>query len=148
MVGSMGGMGALMHERLYPGDVDGLLLLAPYLGDRAILKEIRDAGGLAQWTPGPVQPVTAKTWQRELWRHLQGWGRDSARTRQVWLAYGDRDRLRDAIALLTPLLPADHVMVRSGGHTWTGWSPAAGDLLRRAAAATQENDSTATQSLP
>lgn len=145
---SMGGMGVLMYERLYPGDVDGLLLLAPYLGDRAILKEIRDAGGLAQWAPGPVQPVTAKTWQRELWRHLQGWQRDPARTRRVWLAYGDRDRLRDAIGVLAPVLPADHVMVRPGGHTWTVWSPAAGELLRRADAAPQENDSAATQSSP
>ncbi len=135
---SMGGMGTLMHERLYPGDVDGLLLLAPYLGGRAILNEIRQAGGLAQWTPGPEQPVTAKSWQRELWRHLQSWRQDPARTRQVWLAYGDRDRLRDAIALLAPQLPADRVLVLPGGHTWTVWSPAAGELLRRAEAATQE----------
>ena len=31
MGASMGGMGTLMYDRAYPGDADGLVLLAPYL---------------------------------------------------------------------------------------------------------------------
>jgi Putative esterase len=129
---SMGGMGVLMYERLHPGEADGLVLLAPFLGEDDLLDEIRDAGGIAQWNAGPQQEVDSKTWRRELWRHLQTWSRDPKPAQRVWLAYGDRDRLRDAASLLAPLLPADQVMVRPGGHTWTVWSPAIGEILRRA----------------
>ncbi len=133
---SMGGMGVLMYERLHPGEADGLVLLAPYLGERDLLDEIRDAGGIAKWNAGPQQEVNSKTWQRELWRHLKTWSGDPKPAQRVWLAYGDRDRLRDAVPLLAPLLPVDQVLVRDGGHTWTVWSPAVGDVLRRVDAKT------------
>lgn len=119
---SMGGMGTLMYERLHPGELDGLVLLAPFLGDRPLLREIRQAGGLAAWDPGPVQQVDGKTWQRELWRHLKSWSGDSDRPRQVWLAYGDRDYLRDTLPPLAGLLPEDQVSTLPGGHTWTVWN--------------------------
>lgn len=119
---SMGGMGTLMYERLHPGELDGLVLLAPFVGDRPLLREIHQAGGLAAWEPGPEQPVGAKTWQRELWRHLKGWSGDSARPQQVWLAYGDDDYLRDTLPPLAGLLPADQVSMLPGGHTWTVWT--------------------------
>jgi hypothetical protein len=133
---SMGGMGVLMYERAHPGQLDGLVLLAPYLGDRPLLKEIRDAGGISRWNPGPPQEVNTQTWQRELWRHLQTWSRDPQQAQRVWLAYGDRDRLREAVPVLAPLLPADQVLVREGGHTWTVWSPAIGEVLQRVDAKT------------
>ena len=43
-----------------------------------------------------------------------------------------RDRLRKAMPLLIPALQQDQVMVREGGHTWTVWSPAMGEVLRKA----------------
>lgn len=133
---SMGGMGGLMYDRLYDGEIDGLVLLAPYLGERELLREIRDAGGVAAWNAGPVPAaVDADNFSRELWRHLQGWQRKPSRARKAWLAYGDGDRLREADAILASLLPPDHVLVPPGGHTWTVWSPAARELLLRADAA-------------
>lgn len=128
---SMGGMGTLLYERLHPGELDGLVLMAPYLGDRPILREVAAAGGLAQWRPGPEQPIDAGNWQRELWRHLQSLQRDPDRARRIWLTYGDRDRLRAAMPLLTPALPPAQVLVRDGGHAWKVWSPALGEVLRR-----------------
>ena len=129
---SMGGMGVLLYDRLHPGEMDGLVLLAPYVGDRKLLREIGAAGGIAQWNAGPAQEVNADTWQREIWRHIQGWSRDPQQAGRVWLAYGDRDRLRNAMPLLTPALVQDQVLVREGGHTWTVWSQAIGEVLRRA----------------
>jgi pimeloyl-ACP methyl ester carboxylesterase len=131
---SLGGFGALLYDRAYPGQMDGLLLLSPYLGNRAIHREIRDAGGLARWNPGPVQPMGPTTFQRELWRYLKHWADDPARTRTVWLAYGDHERFRKPIELLSPLLAPDHVLMLPGRHDWTLWTPAARALLRRAAA--------------
>ena len=131
---SMGGMGALLYDRAYPGDADGLVLLAPYLGDRAILQEIADAGGVATWDAGPPQAIDADNWQHEVWRHLQTWARDPDRARNVWLAYGDRDRLRRAMPLLEPLLRPEQILVRPGGHAWTMWSPAMREVLTAASA--------------
>ena len=135
---SMGGMGTLMYDRAYPGDADGLVLLAPYLGDRKLLEEIR-ARGLGQWDAGPVPAaVDADNYQRELWRHLQGWRDAPARTRSVWLGYGADDRLAEAMPPLAGLLPQDHTVVAEGGHAWKVWSPLARRLLTAAGPARLE----------
>ncbi len=82
----------------------------------------------------PVQPMGPDTFQRELWRSLQHWSSDPARTRSVWLAYGDSEPFRTPIELMSPLLPPDHVVMLPGHHDWTLWTPAAEALLQRAAA--------------
>lgn len=129
---SLGGMGSLMYDRAYPGEVNGLVLLAPYLGEPPLIAEIRAAGGLATWQPGPPRAPTRDDWQRALWQHLQGWALEPGRTRNVWLAYGEDDPLRAALPLLAPLLPPDHVLLRPGGHAWRAWTPALRKLLQRA----------------
>jgi pimeloyl-ACP methyl ester carboxylesterase len=69
---SMGGLGAFLHEREYPGEVKGLILLAPFLGD--ILKlfaEIDAAGGAIAWAreqPAAAAHGSKAEFQRELWR--------------------------------------------------------------------------------
>lgn len=131
---SLGGLGGLLYDQAHPGGLDGLVLLAPFLGDRAILEEIAAAGGIARWDAGPAQALAPDTWQREFWRDLQAWLREPANTRRVWVIYGERDRLRAALPLLAPLLPPGHVLVRPGGHTWRVWSPAMRDALEAASA--------------
>lgn len=136
---SMGGMGTLLYDAAYPGELDGLVLFAPYLGDKSLLREIHDAGGVARWQPGPPQPVNAETWQRELWRHLQTWSSQPLQAQRVWLAYGDTDRLREAMPLLETLLPPAQVLRREGGHAWKVWSAAAIDVFHAIDAETAAN---------
>ena len=127
---SLGGLGALMYDIQWPGTIDGMVLMAPYLGDKPLLDQIAAAGGLAQWNPGPLPAkVDGHNFQRELWRHLKTWSEDPSRADNVWLAYGDRDYLRDSMPALTPLLPASHVLVRRGSHNWTVWTPASAEIL-------------------
>lgn len=131
---SLGGMGALMYDRAHPGAVDGIVLLAPYLGEKPLLQEIAAAGGIAAWNPRPAADVVdAGNFQLELWRHLQTWSRHPDKAKNIWLAYGDRDRLRDAMPLLIPLLRKEQVLVRNGGHAWSVWSPATKDILTQVA---------------
>lgn len=132
---SLGGMGALLYDRDYPGQAHGLLLMSPYLGDKAIHHEIRAAGGLARWNPGPPQPIGPDTFQRELWRYLQHWSLDPARTDTVWLAYGEQERFRRPIELMSPQLPAGHVLMLPGRHNWSLWQPALLRLLQASAPA-------------
>lgn len=129
---SLGGLGALLYDQAHPGAVHGLLLLSPYLGDASIRHEIEAAGGLAAWQPGPRQPMGPDTFQRELWRYLQHWRQDPRRVATTWLAYGDRERFRAPIELMSPLLPPTHVLMLPGHHDWTLWSTALPALLRRA----------------
>jgi len=136
MGASMGGMGTLLYEQAYPGELDGLVLLAPYLGRGRVLREIVDAGGIEQWSPGPVPAERNRgNFDRELWRHLQTWLSDPDLGERVWLAYGSEDRLRDAVPVFSPLIPEAQVLERPGGHAWSVWVPAAGDVLARARAA-------------
>lgn len=127
---SLGGMGAILYDRDYPGQVDGMVLLAPYLGERRIHEEIRAAGGVAAWEPGTARDA-ADAWQRDLWRHLKTWSREPERTREAWLAYGEGDYLRDSMPLLAALLPGDQVHVTQGKHAWSTWTPLAEAVLRR-----------------
>lgn len=128
---SMGGMGVLMYDREYPGDATGLVLLAPYLGGRKVLKQINEAGGLANWDAGPVPPsVDGNNFDRELWRYLKTWqNQNKTRSNHVWLAYGKSDRLSSAMPPLQKLLKPEHVFVREGGHAWVVWAPAAKEIF-------------------
>ncbi len=93
----MGGLGALFHERVYPGQVSGLILLAPFVGDDLkLFAEIDAAGGPGPWAIS--QPASAvqrnKTeYQRELWLFLGRRQIDHGLRLKIWLAYGDGDRL-------------------------------------------------------
>jgi len=122
---SMGGMGTLMYDREYPGDAKGLVLLAPYLGSKKVLEQINQSGGLQNWEAGPVPAtVDRNNFDRELWRYLKTWqAQGNSRGKDVWLAYGDKDRLKDATPPLQKLLPQDHVFLRPGGHAWVVWTP-------------------------
>lgn len=132
---SMGGLGVLLYDQAYPGAADGLVLLAPFLGNARLLREIQAAGGIASWQPGPrPAAVDRGNYQRELWRHLQSWPA-SGRGDSVWLAWGDRDRLRRAVPVIAPLLAPAQMLERPGGHAWTVWTPAAAEIFARIAAA-------------
>jgi len=127
---SLGGLGALMYDGQWPGTIDGIVLMAPYLGEKPLLRQITAAGGLARWNPGPLpEKIDGHNFQHELWRHLQSWAREPSRANNVWLAYGDHDYLRDTMPSLAPLLPPSHVLVRPGSHDWSVWTPASVEIL-------------------
>ncbi|MEO5596460.1 MAG: alpha/beta hydrolase [Lysobacteraceae bacterium] len=129
---SLGGMGTLLYEQHYPGELRGLVLWAPYLGEKPLLKEIDSAGGLAPWQPGPVPALVDKNnFQRETWRWLQGWNGKSDPAQRVWLGFGEHDKLRYAMPAITPLLAGDHVFVRPGRHAWTTWNMLATEMFQR-----------------
>ena len=59
---SLGGLGSVIVGYTNPKHVDGMLLLAPYLGPDSLISEIETAGGLRAWTPAPQAIDYVKLW--------------------------------------------------------------------------------------
>ncbi len=115
---SLGGLGAAIYARDRPGEVDGLLLLAPYLGDKEILGEIEKAGGPRAWRAAGELPERDL---RRLWVWLQGYATPGVPRPPLLLGYGDSDRLRRGHRMLATLLAPERVLHTPGGHTWRAW---------------------------
>lgn len=119
---SMGGYGAIAFAEKYPGQVTGILLLAPYLGQNKVVKDIESAGSLGAWDP---EAFDAKGSERTahsvtIWRWLQTGG-NRPKGPIVLLGSGRDDRHMRELKLLVPLLPSDRVRVVPGGHDWDPW---------------------------
>lgn len=127
---SMGGFGALHHAQQHAAEIDGVIVLAAYLGDRRIFKEIEAAGGLAGWQPDPPVTPTRKNFQRQLWSWLHRTTAAGAQAPTLLLGYGDDDRLAAANRLLGAALPEDQVVHRPGGHDWPVWRELLAALLK------------------
>lgn len=114
---SIGGFGALIHEEVLPGGTAGLVVLAPYLGERALSATIQHVGGLAQWK-APAGPLPLDEMETRLWRWLQA---DHATKPPVYLGYGTGDRFAFSHRLLGSALPPGRVFTTPGGHDWPEW---------------------------
>ena len=118
---SLGGFGALAYSIENPGEVDQIVILAPFLGDDPIIDEIEAAGGLAEWQPGTIGD---DDFQRRLWAGLRERlvVESGRRFPQVWLGYANGDRFARANRLLADHLPRrDRVFTIPGGHDWPEW---------------------------
>lgn len=119
---SLGGIGTLYYSRAHLGEVTGVLALAPYLGDRPLIDEIDDQGGLATWQAPPRADVlTPDNYQREIWRWLQALTRGRERGPDIYVGFGRSDKLAREDTLLAEALPDDHVYLIPGTHDWTTW---------------------------
>jgi len=113
---SLGGLFALDYAASYPDELDGLCLLAPYLGNRILTAEIIRAPGLAAWQPGKLAETDE---ERRIWRYIKTRRADS---RPLYLGFGREDRFSTAHELLAKALPTDSVDVIAGGHEWSTWA--------------------------
>jgi pimeloyl-ACP methyl ester carboxylesterase len=110
---SLGGLVALDYASTHPGELDGLCLLAPYLGNRMLTNEIA-ASGLAGWQPGELVESDA---ERRIWRYIKS----RADSWPLLLGYGKSDRFSAAHDVLGAALPTEWVEVVAGGHEWSTW---------------------------
>jgi len=114
---SLGGLGALLYEREHPGQIDAIVLLAPYLGDKdSLFEAIAGAGGPGAWASG--RDSRLGTIEEQLWTFL---GNRWSTFPPTWLLAGQSDRLGQGHRVLATLLPAERVKFIAGGHDWKTW---------------------------
>ena len=112
---SMGGFGSLLYASENPDQVDGVILLAPFLGDNSSIDEIAASGGLASWNS---ELSKLKDYEIAIW----AWLRDS--DTPVILGFGESDGMAEGYRrVLTDVLEPSSVYTLEGGHKWTTWKP-------------------------
>ena len=125
---SLGGMGALLYAREHPELVEGVVLLAPFLGTHGTIAELTQAGSFNDWV---AKRSGATAPERQLLTWLQGHLATGAKLPRIFLGHGERDRFADGHRLLAAQLPASQVVRVNGGHDWAAWTQAWEAILAR-----------------
>lgn len=115
---SLGGMGALLYASTHAALVEGLVLLAPFLGTRGTMAELAKAGGLAAWSPaGSI----ATDHEQRMLKWLQGFLLRQPERPALYLGYGCDDRFAPGHRILAEAMRQDDVVTEAGGHDWDSW---------------------------
>lgn len=115
---SLGGMGALLYAGAYAANVQGLILLAPFLGTQGTIAALAAAGGFAS-VSASNSAITAAEGQMLAW--LQDYLTRRPINPALYLGYGRADRFARGHRMLAGTLPADRVVTEAGGHDWDTW---------------------------
>lgn len=119
---SLGGLGATLYSQSHPDEIDGILLLAPYLGNPANVLQKYEQGALLDPSSGRREahigfPMT-------IWPYLHAIASPTNNdVPRLLLGYGTEDRFSDAHRLLAGYLPDDQVHAIAGDHSWETWYP-------------------------
>jgi pimeloyl-ACP methyl ester carboxylesterase len=114
---SLGGMGALLYAALPEARLEGIVLLAPFLGTPGTIAEVEAAGGLNGWKAGGVATAPEARmlgWLQDYLKHLPG-------RPKLYLGYGLADRFARGHNLLGACLAAAQKFTQAGGHDWETW---------------------------
>jgi pimeloyl-ACP methyl ester carboxylesterase len=114
---SLGGLGSILCTLRRRADVEGVLLLAPFLGTRGIVAEVAAAGGLA----GLARQAESEDMEIRFLAEL-GAALVDENFPWIYLGYGLQDRFLGASELLAACLPPHRVLTIPGGHDWETWS--------------------------
>jgi hypothetical protein len=112
---SLGGFLALLYAEHHPECCDGLLLLAPYLGNRMILNDL-ERQLAAPASEGAEAPELAE--ERRVWRFIR---HPPPGSPPVRLGFGSADRFATAHRLMARSLPSAQVSEVPGAHDWPVW---------------------------
>lgn len=135
---SLGGLGSLLyslHGDPEPGEIEGLVTLAPFLGENDLIAEIDAAGGPLSWSPegSLTGPPSRETVGPLLWSRIAEWHAKrqagAEPTPEMVLAYGQADDFAPAGDLLATLLPPEKVFTHPAGHDWDAWIPLWRDVV-------------------
>ncbi len=116
---SWGGFLALLYAADHSTDLEGICLLAPYLGNRMINTEILGFQSLADWSAGMSGTQDELTEERRVWRYIANHVPHPPPVH--YLGFGRQDRFAMAQRQLARQLPPEAVDEVDGGHDWSVW---------------------------
>ena len=112
---SMGGLGSLFYLRSYKEDIDGVMLISPFMGWSGILNQISASGGVQNWTPDEK----SDDWQQLIWAWVKAYAEDPDAYPPIFLGYGQNDGMTgEGPALLAGCLPEERVFSVPGRHDY------------------------------
>jgi pimeloyl-ACP methyl ester carboxylesterase len=115
---SLGGSGAMICTTQRTPEIEGVFLLAPFLGTRGLIAEAEAAGGLRRWQAGEIG---SRDHERALLEHIRRGSLEAGSFPPIYLGYGSEDRYRGASMMLSEHLAPHRVSVIPGGHDWETW---------------------------
>lgn len=124
---SLGGMGALLYASAYSKHIEGLFLLAPFLGTRGTIAALTKAGGFDR----ELHAVATTPSEQHLLEWIAGYFSKKTVSPKIYLGYARQDRFSSGQRLLANCLPENHVSVQDGDHDWPTWRMLWQDLVSR-----------------
>jgi pimeloyl-ACP methyl ester carboxylesterase len=115
---SLGGTGAMLCATQRTAEIEGIFLLAPFLGTRGMIAEVKAAGGFRHWQAGEIGN---RDLERALLQQIQQRSQDTVTFPPLYLGYGSEDHYRGASILLSEQMPPHRLSVMTGGHDWPTW---------------------------
>ena len=123
---SVGGLGTMLYSMNYPEEIDGILLMAPFMGNSGSIEMIVKSGGLSKWDPDTAR---IKKWQKDLWNYIKEVTAKSDAKPLIYLAYGTDDGYVPTSKVLEEVIPAERIFNSKGGHNWRAWTPLWKDFI-------------------
>ncbi|MDH5600104.1 MAG: alpha/beta hydrolase [Gammaproteobacteria bacterium] len=120
---SLGGLNSLLFYQKHSKNICGVVLLAPYLGDKVISKAIENAGGIDNWQPDQfdkTEDIKNKNLVDLRVQYLWQWIKklNNKNISQLYLGYGNNDRYAKAHKLFAKFLAEKNVIEIQGQHNW------------------------------
>ena len=115
---SLGGHGALLYATTHPEDIDGIVVLAPFISGDLVSEAIEEAGGLDTWEDCPF---LGWEYACNVWKSLQVYVSDSENQKKIVLGFGREDKFVDQCRVLADVLLPEQVFTVPGGHDWETW---------------------------
>ena len=121
---SLGGFSTLLYNRDFSENVNGIILIAPYLGDLYSISDLIDHPSTEKWS---LDNKNSTDRSIRFWRYLLTLtepNKDSHLKANLFIAYGDKDRLSQLHQLLASRIKKENIYVnKNGGHDWVSWKP-------------------------
>jgi len=114
---SLGGYGAALHCQKYGAYINGIFLIAPFLGHRGRIAEIKKIGSAA-WL---ATHSHTEDKDGQLWMWLHNYSDNKTKQPPLYLGYGLQDKFSSCHHLLAGILPKKYVHTIAGGHEWHTW---------------------------
>jgi len=118
MIGiSLGGYGAVLYSQKYGKQIAGIFLIAPFLGNRSMIAEIKKMGR-ATWQAMYQRGIDT---DKDLWFWMHNYNNSQIQQSPLYLAYGLQDKFSSSHQLLGSILSPEYVYTMEGGHDWPTW---------------------------